>query len=223
MIKLMVVSPVFYPNVSHYKYFFDSCLKLNYDLMLYGLHEPFSGLRDAKIIELAKTIKLLETELVLVCDSADVLLVKREDELIAKFEEARCLILMAAEKQCYPQRLMDTWYPPSKTPWRYLNSGAYMGAKENILAMLEAAYDLKPNPRNLYRSRDWQDDQFLLSQLYIQEYNITLDTQCKVFQCVGDITEEEYANSDPCLYHFNGHAKGIEKQYTKRFGAQHVA
>jgi len=220
---LTVVSPTYYEDKTKCRYLEESAEILGYKLHLYGIGKFFSTLREAKIISLVEEVQKVETDLVLVCDSVDTLLVEPQKELVNRFLAKRCLLLMAAEKQCYPQPLMAECYPKITSPWRYLNSGAYIGDKVSVAAMLEEALKLRPHPANVYRSRDWENDQFLFAQLYIQGFGITLDTDCYVFQCVGDITEEEYKQAAPCLYHFNGHAAGIEKEFEKRFGKLYVA
>lgn len=223
MNQFTVLSPAFYEHKIYCKTIIDSCEHLGINLQLYGLGEPYLGLRDAKVAQLIKNLDKLDTEYVMISDSNDVLFVRTANEILSRYHELRRPVIFAAEKQCFPQPLMADCYPKISTPWKYLNGGGYIGKKEDILAMLVAALKLKPHPSNLYRSRDWECDQFLFAQLLIEGYGITLDTSCSIFQCVGDITEDEYEKADPCLYHYNGHSKGIVEQYNKRFGEVYVA
>lgn len=219
MSDIIVVSAAFYPDKQkECKYLIESCKMLGYELHLYG-DEFFFGLKESKICYLLKELTELKTEkLILFCDASDVLLTRAPDEVTKRYLASKALILMSAEKKCYPQSLMSISYPKTNSPWRFLNSGAYIGRQEDIIMMLKLALKLKPNPANIYRSRDWENDQFLLSHLFLQGYGITLDTECKIFQSVGDITSGEYAKSEACLYHYNGHAPGIDEMFERRFG-----
>lgn len=227
--NLTVVSPAYFTDLRSCQVLSDSCRILKLPLHLYGVGEPWPWLRQAKIVDLRREIEKVDSKYVLVSDSSDVVLLGNEDEIINKFKSRRCFIFMSAEKNCWPQPLMANCYPKIQSPWCYLNSGSYIGRKEDVLEMLRIASQIRPNSQNYYNSRDWENDQFLLAHLYIDNYGITLDTQCDLFQTMGDTREHEVdfegvrlinkvMKSCPTVIHFNGHTKGLKDSYNKRFG-----
>jgi len=232
MDALTIISPAYFTSKQDYWYLTESCKQLKLKLHLYGRGEPYPWLLQAKVVELRKQIAALDTEFVLLLDSHDAFMLCGQEEILDKMAGFTRHIVMSAEKKCWPQRMLAPYYPESVhvSPWCYLNSGGYIGKKELVLDMLEKATGDLISPVPFRRSLDWENDQFLLSLVYLsKQVPMCLDVGCVFFQNMGDMVLGEIGythegrlvnivtHSMPCAVHFNGHAPGIDLAFSHRF------
>lgn len=242
MKKLCVVSPAYYTDSSKYEMLTESCKYFKLDLHLYGMGEEWPWYYNAKVIQLAREIDKIDAEYILVCDADDAFFMAGENEILHTYRKITDKILVAADRvgegdELYPQSIFRDLYPPSATPWRYCNSGGYIGKKQAILHLLnEMAKTEEAEFIPVWRSKDWSNDQFRMSVCYLNGYDLKIDTGCKVFQTMGSIEPLEYkwgppfgvrtstnfffnkaTHSFPCVIHFNGNAPGIKEAYNRCF------
>lgn len=228
--RLTVISPAYYDSLSPYLLLSDSCERLGLPLHTYGMGEPWPWLLEAKVVRLAKEIEQIDSEYFLMTDAGDSFILDDEEAIMHKFLKADTPVLVSAEKKCWPHTMLADKYPPSPSHWRYLNSGGFIGAKKPLLNLLNAMQHITaPSWMHMKRTRDWMNDQFLMSLLYVEGYPMQLDTSCSIFQCMGDANEGELewrdlgvlhnnvTESHPSVLHYNGHTPGIEQAYEKRF------
>lgn len=235
MNRLTIVSPAFYTSPEPYQRLVDSCKTFNLNLHLYGINEPWTWYTDVKVYRLAQEIKAIDSEYIMVCDADDAFFMADEAEILYKYLNTNAKILVSADRQQeegdshYPQCIFRDKYPPSNTPWRYCNSGGYIGKKDDILDLLQAMTVVQhPTYIPVWRSKDWSNDQFRMSVVYLNGYSLRVDTHCNVFQTMGCIEPDEakwrgsyfmnkVTGTFPCVIHFNGNAKGIEEAYNRCF------
>lgn len=240
MQKLTVVSPAFYSTPEPYRMLVDSCKHYNLNLHLYGVGEPWTWYTDAKVFRLAHEIKNIDSEYILVCDADDAFFMAGEKEILYKYQDTGSKILVSADRQQdegdsrYPQLIFRKMYPASSTPWRYCNSGGYLGKKDDILDLLDAMATVQhPDYIPVWRSKDWSNDQFRMSVVYLNGYSLRIDTHCNVFQTMGCSEPGEMkwrgsylmnrvTGTFPCIIHFNGNALGMEETYTRCFEKEKV-
>jgi hypothetical protein len=164
-----------------------------------------------KSVSVYETIKNFNSEdIVLVCDAYDVLpknkLTKNIlfDRINKKFNLNK--ITFNAEKNCYPDTSLINLYPHSDSPWKYLNAGIYVGKVNKVLVMLE---NLLPKIKNSMDQRE-----FSISFIN-NEFDITLDYNCDVFQTMYMLNDDDLfindniilnrkTNTEPLLFHGNG-------------------
>lgn len=238
MNTLTVVSPAYYKTTEPCRLLVNSCKYFNLNLHLYGLGEEWPWYYNAKVVQLAKEITKLDSEYIMVCDADDAFVMAHESEIMSKFLESRAKILVSADKQqeegdsLYPQCIFRDLYPRTLTPWRYCNSGGYIGKKDDILDLLETmdkteSADFIP----YWRSKDWENDQFRMSVCYLEGYPLKIDIECDLFQTMGCIEPGEIkwrgqymmnkvTGNFPCVVHFNGNATGIQEAYDKCFALE---
>lgn len=203
----------------------ESCKALNLNLHLYGQNEPWSGLIEGKVNRLFREIEKLDTEYVLITDSSDSFIIGHENDILDRYFKAGAPVLISAEKSCWPQSALAQYFPEAVSPWRFLNSGGYIGRKDNIVSLLHFMGTM-PIDNSTYRSRDWEVDQFRFSLVYLDSQDsIKLDTKCELFQTMGDITyftDGEYRDGRfknlihktyPIVIHFNGHSDGMKDSF----------
>ena len=238
MNKLTIVSPAFYSDPSHYKMLVNSCNHFGLNLYLYGVNEPWTWLTDTKVFRLIEEIENIDSEYIMICDADDAFVMANEKEILYKYHSTSKTILVSADRQQdegdskYPQSIFRERYPLSATPWRYCNSGGYIGEKDKILDLLSKMATVKhPDFIPVYRSKDWSNDQFRMSIVFLRGYPLTVDTHCNVFQTMGCIEPGEIkwrgnyfmnkvTGTFPCVIHFNGKAPGIKEAYEKCFELQ---
>lgn len=203
----------------------DSCKNYSLNLHLYGQGEPWPGLLNGKIINLRREIERLPTDYVLVCDASDAFFVGGEDSILSRFIEMQAPVVISAEKRCWPQSSLASYFPQVDTPWKYLNSGGYIGRKWDVVNLLRYLEAMTVD-ESMFRSRDWDVDQFRLSLVYIDSISsIKLDTRCEIFQTMGDLAKDEISwkggfcrnlvtNTFPLVVHYNGHAPGSKHTFT---------
>jgi hypothetical protein len=232
--RLTVVTPAYFTSVKPIEKLIHACSKLDLQFYMYGFAEPWPWLRWAKVTALRYELQKIKSEYVLVTDGSDALITGDEDEIFDRYNQFRGRVVVSAEKNCWPQEEIAPYFPnlDLSSPWRYINSGGYMGKTVDVirlLTLMDSRRDLKCPEIGVYRTRDWDNDQFLMSLAYIQDpRNIVIDSKCVLFQTMGNTTEKEVTfdgntvvnlvtNSEPVVIHFNGHAKGLEGFYNRRF------
>ncbi len=143
------------------------------------------------------------------------------------------------EKDLFPESKLAPKFPDTGSPWRYLNSGLYIGKPEAILAMLDAMWldqicgdhiagdDLHGTPGSWVHVVDQNWFQLLYAA---QPVPITLDTKCELFQCfsrstwdefdlTGDGVKNKATGETPLVLHCNGGAKNeMLPVLCKKFG-----
>lgn len=116
--------------------------------------------------------------------------------------------LFAAEVYCWPDRDSAAKYPETETPYRFLNSGAFIGTAAALLRIIEDEI------------ADHEDDQRYYTQRFLSgQYAMCLDTRCLLFQCLNGALEDVQADegrgmlynqrtkSHPAVIHANGPSK----------------
>jgi len=160
---------------------------------------------------------------VIMCDAWDIIFAVHPDEVWEKYQEFAPAVLFNAERNCFPRvDLADhPLFPDEGTPWRYLNSGFYMGEREAVLEILESM-DLDKIPDDT-RKEDgsWfnpNDQEYFTLAFLDQPVPMKLDTQTAVviaahtsrlmeFDLSGDHIVNRLSGKAPGVFHFNGDAK----------------
>jgi GR25 family glycosyltransferase involved in LPS biosynthesis len=159
-----------------------------------------------KLNLLKKHIKNLDdNDLILFTDAYDVFYNDNLETILERFESFNCKILFAAEKNCWPDNTIASKFPNQKEPYKYLNSGCFIGKVSELKKLL------KDN------IQDNADDQLFLQKVFLKnKLDIKLDYEQYIF--VTSDSEVELKNNQlynpitnccGCIYHGNGdlHAK----------------
>ncbi|MBM4187454.1 MAG: hypothetical protein FJ206_09100 [Gemmatimonadetes bacterium] len=128
-------------------------------------------------------------QMVLGADSSDVLLVGDPARLVARLSTTPDRVLFNAEKRPWPREAREVFRferTVARGPFRYLNSGLWLGRREPLIAAFECAarwagrLTAKPD-----------SDQICWKYAYRELYPaIEVDTTCSVFQCLNDVGPE---------------------------------
>ncbi len=137
-------------------------------------------------------------DIALFVDAYDVLFLDNITVINERFEDFKCDILFAAEKLCWPEPTKAPEFPMTPTPYKYLNSGVYMG---NVTSLRHFLSEVVAND---------QDDQLWIQKRYLGEngLKIKLDHEGYIFQCDDEVSFDGQQISNgmccPCIYHGNG-------------------
>ena len=157
---------------------------------------------------------LPDEDTVLFVDGYDVLFTDNIHSIKERFDGFDCDILFAAEKSCWPEPTIAPQFPMTPTPYKYLNSGVYMGkvARLNHFFSEIVAND--------------QDDQLWIQKRFLgaNGLNVKLDHEGYIFQCDDEVSYDGQQISNgmccPCIYHGNGgdDAKARFNSLADKFG-----
>ena len=143
---------------------------------------------------------LPDHDVVLFCDGYDVFVANDLEEIVRRYLESKCKVLFAAEKVCWPNESIAQYFPKSHTPYRYLNSGLFIGRVDELKKII-------CNP-----IIDIDDDQLYYQKSYLSnQFDIQLDLESYIFQCYDEMVYLQngqlynpITNCYTCIYHGNG-------------------
>jgi hypothetical protein len=177
-----------------------------------------------------------DEEIILFTDGNDAIFNASEEEILSKFSEFKSDLVFSAEVECWPDKeLAHQYINNNTTPYKYLNSGGFIGKAGLIKELLnDIDYDLENYPKS---------NQYLWTKRFLKNSGrIKLDTFCSIFctfapeiggKYITLKNQEEYAeyltfkkkwfsenfliengriynkitNTWPCHAHFNGLSK----------------
>ena len=184
-----------------------SCEINHIDLEVIGLGLPYYG-NGTKLILMAEYLKTLDDdEIVMFVDAFDVIIVADKEVILEKFLNMNTPFLMSAEKNCYPEHLINR-YPPMQNSFKYINTGSYIGYVKDLKAWLDDLPHINPSA----------SDQLQVSIHYLDGHVFfNLDYDCELFLPLCLVEDQEIAidvdngivhclttNSEPCVIHANG-------------------
>jgi GR25 family glycosyltransferase involved in LPS biosynthesis len=173
-----------------YKRFLDSIRVYNLPLVTLGLGTKWEGGDMNRGSGGGYKINLLRdhllnanyppTTIILFTDSYDVILNAPAKIILEKFFSSFCSIIFSTEKNCYPDPSLALRYPQIDYPYKFLNSGGFMGTIKRILELIG-----KDSINNT------DDDQLYLTNKYLNRqhdmiYDVKLDCRCNIFQTLQD-------------------------------------
>ena len=138
--------------------------------------------------------ELPDHDVLFFCDGYDTFVVTELDEIIRRYLDFSHSIVFAAERICWPNEELATQIiktnkgitPYTDTPYKYLNSGLFVGTVKELRSILQDVDDAS-------------DDQLYYQEAYLSgHYDMALDLECYIFQCrdsVVNVNEEQITSS----------------------------
>jgi hypothetical protein len=209
-------------NEDEMKYLKESAQRNNVSIQ-FIFCEKWNGYID-KITTMKQAIQNIPNDdIVCFIDSYDVLLFTDENEILSKFHNYHCNLLLSAELNCYPGENMGRYNElynqlgiSYMTNFKYVNSGGYIGYKHAI----QDLFDWKP-VEEIIEIIKLGGDQNYFTEYYLHfanvpEKRIKIDMFQRIFQSVYKMFFEdiEFKNGrvvntvlceKPCFVHFNGY------------------
>jgi hypothetical protein len=217
--NLLVISVATDPHHTGFQYFINSLKYNNIQYKILGLNTKWNGgimeegMGGGQKINLLKEelkrwdMDKLKSTLLLFSDSYDVITVSTESEIIEKYYSiSKNQILFSAEKYCWPDFSLEKYYPNTKSNYKFLNSGGFIGNAYDILNIL--GMDIN----------DHDDDQLYFTKIFLfNNVNIKLDYNCQIFQTLNGKINDIYIYKNriinkshltfPSFIHGNGNSK----------------
>jgi GR25 family glycosyltransferase involved in LPS biosynthesis len=157
---------------------------------------PGGGLKVNLLRQELKSLQ--DNDVVLFVDGYDVLINAKEEEIFKRYLEFNTKVLFAAEKVCWPDRSLENQFPLPETGYRYLNSGCFIGVVSELKKIMQESLS------------DIDDDQLYLQKKYLSgQFNIKLDHEGYIFQCVSMVEPHIHINAYKQLVNTETHCTGL--------------
>ena len=215
----------------------ESAIRNHVPLRVLGWGVPWEGLSQ-KLTAALTAVRALPSDCVVTfTDAYDVLYTEELAAVRRKFDAlqagAPAPLVFSGECGCWPQVTRDKGvtcrdkYPRSPTPYRYLNSGGWIGYAGAAAEFLQALVDAGGGAKG--KAFHKLNDQELASDMYMTgAHDITLDHYNTIFQAMHAIHDgtavpncdpwphmreedgvwhNDETSSRPAIYHFNGGGK----------------
>jgi hypothetical protein len=210
----------------------ESAVRNKFDLIILGWGVPWRGLSQKLEAAHGYAKSLPPRDIILFTDAFDVLFTGDPEEIKRIFLQSNATVIFSAECGCWPHVIENGGrdcfqrYPQSPTPYRYLNSGAWIGYAAQAAQMLEIV--IKEAGNNFANANDQKlmADLFMSKRVDIQldYYNtifqsmhMTLDPPLKHCNPVDDLQFDSVSkrwvnrvtHGKPAVIHFNGGGKKV--------------
>jgi hypothetical protein len=154
-----------------------SCALNNLELVCLVYNQPTfpsNRIKD-KLLKNYLDTKVPPDETILFTDGNDAIFMAMEDEILQKFHKTGKEVLFSTETGCWPDVNLADQYPPENgSPYRFLNSGGFIGTAGAISQLLE---DESFDTGNYKKS-----NQYLWAKRFFKYPDrIGLDTACDLF------------------------------------------
>jgi len=140
-----------------------------------------------------EALAAITTKYVMGIDANDVLVLAHPLTILERFRaEFSCKLLIGAETHCFPEiaelRRYEDSLPGATSPWRYLNSGMWIGETAFCRRFFAAAAETEPWQGH---ERFRRSDQGVLKKVMRRFYpDATLDYECRLFQNINVRAED---------------------------------
>lgn len=199
-----------------------SAARVGVEIVRFREGEPWpNDFRVGKLVHGLECVKALPDDVthVMFVDSNDSVFLAGPEEIVEKYTLKECSIVLQGEKNCYPDKNLVPMYPPPRTPWRFVNSGGWIGTRDDAEVLLERVFALAE-----------YCDQLCWSRAYVSQYiPVDVDENCQIFQSMylqepGDFRladgrlENLKTGGRPCVAHWNGTRGGAPYGGISRIG-----
>ena len=155
-------------------------------------------------------------DIVLFTDAFDVFYADDLETIHERYKQMDAKVVFSAESTCWPDASLADQFPETPTPYKYLNSGTFIGEAYTLLNII-----------NTSDIADDDDDQLFMQKVFLnKDFDIKLDYEAYIFQTHEPKTEKlgiqlnnPITLTCPCIYHGNGgeEAKVVFDKLYKEF------
>lgn len=215
------------PSESYYCYdeCFQSARNHGWEIQNICLDGEYKGLiSKPKILKRRFEDGTINCDLLLFIDCWDVLFLRDPAMAIDCWQHYGGEILFNAEKNLFPRTDLLDRYPDLGTPYRFLNSGVFIGAAGSVYNLLKEM-NLDSIPDDHQKNGVWHhenDQAYFLEAFTTSQMDLSLDHNCILCQTLHGVDESEVeitrldgelaiqnklTNSFPVMAHANGGGK----------------
>ena len=199
-----------------------SCKENGIQLEILGMGQPYVGNTTKLRVMKEYCHRLPDDDLVLFVDAFDVLILADKQEIVSRFLALDVPMLMAMEMNCWPLKSSAPFHPPTSSPFKYINTGGYMGWVKAVRRWLDSFDGTLLSGKS---------DQGAAHKLFMEKPHLyALDHWCAIFLCLFQVPADavlidpvsrrvtcSYTNSSPCVLHANGRSFTIWNQVYSSF------
>jgi hypothetical protein len=164
---------------------FDECLMPScnfFNLKLKVLETPnWLTHRNKDILLLNYLESECNDELIFVTDAYDTFFLADGKEIVKKYEKFNNDIVFSAEMSCWPDSSLADEYPQTNSPFKYLNSGGFIGKAKSIHNCLSNYYEETANMQDSDSRAYLWSNQIIWTRIFLKTGKIALDTNCEIF------------------------------------------
>jgi len=167
----------------------DTTNIFNVNLKILGQGVEWNG-NVTKLRVLKEFLESSTKKYICLTDSRDVLYAADEETIYETFLHNfdSDSIIFNGETNCFPEPDFAELHPHQEKKYRYLNSGCVIGNQQVLKSVVNEALELLEN------ASDIKSDQYFFQKIFLsKKYNISLDYDCKIFQCIWD---EDYGRNN---------------------------
>jgi hypothetical protein len=182
---------------SYFKQFKASWKRFGVEPVILGWGKPFptTGAKIKYLDEYLEANK--DFDWLIFCDALDTVTTCAPEKLVEKFQlhfDDRAVVF-SAERNCFPSPELAASYPHTKSPYKYLNSGLFMGKRESVLDNLA---------RMNSETKHTTQDQWTWTDAYLRRISmwhpIVLDNKCRLFQSLHESLDDLALDSESRIY-----------------------
>lgn len=191
--------------------FLESCRRQGINPILLGYGQQWRFNWTWKLDLVAEILPSLDADLVAVVDCFDSVFVRNSGVIINRFEAFQHPFVCSTQLGVWPDPDVLALHPPSPTPYRTLNAGAFMGSRVYLQKILEKFWTRSDKTEN--------DDQRFWTRLYLENNDILKpDYKQEIFGSCGDThlhyvpgsgIRNRITGSFPAHFHGNGGTRMI--------------
>lgn len=160
--------------------------------------DPWIGYVNGKLREGVKFLQSRTEPYAMWVDGADSLILKPEHDILARIHSIGFPVLIAAERNCWPDASRAEVYPeaPRGRP-KYINAGGFIGLRGDVMTAMHTAVREAVN----------EDDQLAWTIAFTCRLlpTVQIDHGRLIFCSEGD---GDTGDADPCVRHWNGRTPG---------------
>ena len=173
-----------------------SCDRVGIDLHRYG-SGGYPGWAIAKLDHGIEFLKSRTEDIAMWVDGFDSLVLHGQNEIVNRFRELDATAVIAAERSCWPDPKLSSYFPPSLGN-EFPNAGGYIGYRDMLIQTLL-----------MVRARtDGENDQEGWCRTFASGMrHVKIDNHSHIFQCMNS----PVMNEDPCVRHWNGKSPGRDE------------
>lgn len=161
----------------------ESAIRHDIHLIILGWGVKWTGLAQKLDAAMLYASRIPKDDIIMFTDAFDVMFTNTPSHILEEYNKMNSNLIFAGECGCWPHVIMDhgkacfEGYPQAPTPYRYLNSGTWIGKAESAKEMLQAV--IKEAGNDFANA----NDQKLVADMFIEKrFNIKLDYYANLFQ-----------------------------------------
>ena len=153
-----------------------------------------------------------DDEIIFFTDGYDTMFLCPEEEILAKYDITGKEILFSAEINCWPDIKLAVKYPETKSLFKYLCSGGFIGKAGYIKKKIEEKLETDSIQKYPYSNQIYWTEQFLRDQA-----NIALDTHCQIFLPLSSEIDMFFLQKSEGEENFNQYLEQKVKWFNNHF------